>query len=292
MKRQINFWFICRFTMLCIILEERRKMRKKILDAALLFAFALCLIVTSNIQEEAAYVAELENEAVPLQNQEAEPEEMQFSAGVAAAISANSFTTESDEKTGIEKKESMIVTSAYDDDLMQEKIRTTKETQMEETAQAVQETPAEQNAQAVQETPAEQIAQIVQETQAAPASPENRWHITLSPDETELLARIVWLESQGEPVKGQQAVVEVVFNRMRSDVYPDTLYEVLSQKNPVQFCSFKNRDRAKPTQKEYDSIQQVLDGKTRILRDDTMYFSTFPLTEHVEVKIGGHYFCY
>ena len=59
-------------------------------------------------------------------------------------------------------------------------------------------------------------AQIVQETQAAPASPENRWHITLSPDETELLARIVWLESQGEPVKGQQAVVEVVFNRMRS----------------------------------------------------------------------------
>ena len=292
MKRQINFWFICRFTMLCIILEERRKMRKKILDAALLFAFALCLIVTSNIQEEAAYVAEPENEAVPLQNQEAEPEEMQFSAGVAAAISANSFTTESDEKTGIEKKESMIVTSAYDDDLMQEKIRTTKETQMEETAQAVQETPAEQNAQTVQEAPAEQDAQIVQETQAAPATPENRWHITLSPDETELLARIVWLESQGEPVKGQQAVVEVVFNRMRSDVYPDTLYEVLSQKNPVQFCSFKNRDRAKPTQKEYDSIQQVLDGKTRILRDDTMYFSTFPLTEHVEVKIGGHYFCY
>ena len=187
----------------------------------------------------------------------------------------------------------MIVTSAYDDDLMQEKIRTTKETQMEETAQAVQETPAEQNAQTVQEAPAEQDAQIVQETQAAPATPENRWHITLSPDETgDCLPRIVWLESQGEPVKGQQAVVEVVFNRMRSDVYPDTLYEVLSQKNPVQFCSFKNRDRAKPTQKEYDSIQQVLDGKTRILRDDTMYFSTFPLTEHVEVKIGGHYFCY
>ena len=89
-------------------------MRKKILDAALLFAFALCLIVTSNIQEEAAYVAELENEAVPLQNQEAEPEEMQFSAGVAAAISANSFTTESDEKTGVEKKDVVLVTTSND----------------------------------------------------------------------------------------------------------------------------------------------------------------------------------
>ena len=104
MKRQINFWFICRFTMLCIILEERRKMKKKILDAAFTFCFTLCLIVTSNIQEEAAYVAELENEAVPLQDQEAEPEEMQFSAGVAAAISANSFTTESDEKQVLKRK--------------------------------------------------------------------------------------------------------------------------------------------------------------------------------------------
>ena len=190
---------------------------------------------------------------------------------------AHSFTPESDEKTEIEKKESIIVGTAYDDDLMQEKIRTTQEEQIEEIAQTDQ---------IVQETPTEQ------EIQTAQVLPENRWHITLSPDEMELLARIVWLESQGEPVEGQQAVVEVVFNRMRSEVYPDTLYEVLSQKNPVQFCSFKNRDRAKPTQKEYDSIQQVLDGKTRILRDDTMYFSTFPLTEHVEVKIGGHYFCY
>ena len=246
-------------------------MRKRILGAAVLFSFIVSLTAASNMKEDVKI------------------KEVPAMEGLAAGSIrfAHSFTPESDEKTGIEKKESMIVTSAYDDDLMQEKIRTTKETQMEETAQAVQETPAEQNAQTVQEAPAEQDAQIVQETQAA-----NRWHNTLSPDETELLARIVWLESQGEPVKGQQAVVEVVFNRMRSDVYPDTLYEVLSQKNPVQFCSFKNRDRAKPTQKEYDSIQQVLDGKTRILRDDTMYFSTFPLTEHVEVKIGGHYFCY
>ena len=72
------------------------------------------MIVTSNIQEEAAYVAEPEREAVPLQDQEAEPEEMQFSAGVAAAISANSFTTESDEKTGVEKKDVVLVTTSND----------------------------------------------------------------------------------------------------------------------------------------------------------------------------------
>ena len=155
-------------------------MRKRILGAAVLFSFIVSLTAASNMKEDVKI------------------KEVPAMEGLAAGSIrfAHSFTPESDEKTGIEKKESMIVTSAYDDDLMQEKIRTTKETQMEETAQAVQETPAEQNAQTVQEAPAEQDAQIVQETQAAPATPENRWHITLSPDETELLARIVWLESR------------------------------------------------------------------------------------------------
>ena len=169
MKRQINFWFICRFTMLCIILEERRKMRKKILDAALLFAFALCLIVTSNIQEEAAYVAELENEAVPLQNQEAEPEEMQFSAGVAAAISANSFTTESDEKTGVEKKDVVLVTTSND-----------SESNLEEETDGSVET----NTEVSESGQVEEVSG----TSQAPAY-NNRWNISLTDEEIDLLPK-------------------------------------------------------------------------------------------------------
>ena len=275
MKRQINFWFICRFTMLCIILEERRKMRKKILAAALLFAFALCLIVTSNIQEEAAYVAELENEAVPLQNQEAEPEEMQFSAGVAAAISANSFTTESDEKTGIEKKESMIVvlvTTSND-----------SESNLEEETDGSVET----NTEVSESGQVEEVSG----TSQAPAY-NNRWNISLTDEEIDLLAKIVWLEANGEPVEGQEAVVEVVLNRMASDLYPNTLYDVLSQNNPVQFVSWKRRDKAHPTETEYQSIYNVLNGNTDLLRNDTMNFSTYPLTSNLDVKICCHYFCY
>ncbi len=37
---------------------------------------------------------------------------------------------------------------------------------------------------------------------------ENRWNITLTQEEIDLLAKIVWLESQGEPTEGQEAVVE------------------------------------------------------------------------------------
>ena len=50
--------FICRFRMWCIILEERRKMRKKILDAAILTVFGISLSITSNIQESVADMTE------------------------------------------------------------------------------------------------------------------------------------------------------------------------------------------------------------------------------------------
>ncbi len=120
----------------------------------------------------------------------------------------------------------------------------------------------------------------------------NRWDITLTDEEIDLLARILWLEARGECTQGQEAVVEVVFNRMASPAFPGTLSEVLGQKNPVQFCTWKNRGSARPTEKEYRSIASVLEGDTNILRQDTVYFSRSPLTGNLDRAIGGHCFCY
>ena len=119
---------------------------------------------------------------------------------------------------------------------------------------------------------------------------KNRWNIYLTREEIDLLAKIVWVESCGEPVEGQEAVVEVIFNRMAALEYPNTLYEVLSQ--DMQFSSWRLRDTARPTEKEYQSIYAVLYGQTNILRNDTVYFSTFPLTGNIDQRICGHYFCY
>lgn len=121
---------------------------------------------------------------------------------------------------------------------------------------------------------------------------ENRWGIQLTEEEIELLAKILWVEARGESEAGQEAVVEVIFNRMVSEDFPDTLYDVLSQKNPTQFASWKLRDTAEPTEKEYASIYAVLTGKTSIVKSDTVYFATKKLTRNVDLKIGGHYFCY
>lgn len=121
---------------------------------------------------------------------------------------------------------------------------------------------------------------------------ENRWGIKLTEEEIELLAKIVWVEARGESETGQKAVVEVVLNRMVSEDFPDNLYDVLSQKNPTQFASWKLRETARPTEKEYTSIYEVLEGTTNILREDTVYFATRKLTGNLDLKIGGHYFCY
>ena len=132
-------------------------------------------------------------------------------------------------------------------------------------------------------------AEVVEE---AEETCKNRWGIQLTEDEIDLLAKILWVEARGESEKGQEAVVEVIFNRMVSEEFPDTLYDVLSQKNPTQFASWKLRDKAEPTEKEYTSIYAVLEGETSVVKEETVYFATKKLTRNLDVQIGGHYFCY
>lgn len=229
-------------------------MRKKILGAANVLLLLCYLCVTSNIQESVPDTTDVVFDPADLY------------AGVCSTISEYSFTTESGERTGVEKRNVTFVTSSYESDAEKDADSISVEKKPEQSS-------GETDAQ-------------------AEAIYENRWGICLTEEEIDLLARIVWLEANGEPVEGQEAVVEVIFNRMASDLYPDTLYDVLSQKNPVQFCSWKNRNLAQPSEKEYQSIYDVLNGNTNLLRDDTLYFSTQMLTSNLDVKICCHYFCY
>ena len=45
-------------------------------------------------------------------------------------------------------------------------------------------------------------------------------------------------------------------------------------------------------EKGQNSIYEVLNGNTNILREDTLYFATKKLKTRLDVKIGDHYFCY
>ena len=242
-------------------------MNRKILDVTMLCTLCICLMVAANIEEKNTIRESREEISSAYVISAADGTEVPV-AGVCSVLTGYSFTTESDEATGITKNPRTMVASAAPSDAAQEVQAASGEAEAPEAAESKPAT--------------------VETTTGA----ENRWNITLTQEEIDLLAKIVWLESQGEPTEGQEAVVEVVFNRMASEKYPDTLYDVLSQGNPTQFCSWKNRERANPTEKEYTSIHEVLNGNTHILRNDTLYFSTEPLTPRLDQKIGGHSFCY
>ena len=113
--------------------------------------------------------------------------------------------------------------------------------------------------------------------------------ISLTAHETELLARIVWAEARGESLDGQQAVVEVVFNRLLSEDFPDTLEEVIYE--PGQFAGTDYLHIADPCDMQYKAIGHALNGPN-ILPLEVVFFSVEPQNEFLWGRIGGHAFCY
>lgn len=121
-----------------------------------------------------------------------------------------------------------------------------------------------------------------------PISKLNRWSIDLDQSEIELLANIVWLEARGESQKGKECVVEVVLNRMVSDYFGGSLYDVLSAKR--QFSTWKSRNTANPGSDEFAAIYNALNGNTDHLSIDYVYFSTKKVNGSDFIKIGSHWF--
>lgn len=113
--------------------------------------------------------------------------------------------------------------------------------------------------------------------------------IELTLEEQNLLARMVWVEAQGEPFEGQQAVAEVVLNRLVAENFPNSINSVIYAEN--QFRSTAFLEDAEPTSIQYEAIERALEGPY-VLSIDVVYFATFPVTEKIWGQIGGHYFCY
>ena len=113
--------------------------------------------------------------------------------------------------------------------------------------------------------------------------------IQLTDKEMDLLAKVVWVEAQGECYDGQQAVAEIVLNRLASPHFPNTLNDVIYGEG--QFRSVKYLKNAKPNQTQYDAIERAIYGPN-ILPEDVVYFGQKAMNDHVWGSIGGHIFCY
>lgn len=112
---------------------------------------------------------------------------------------------------------------------------------------------------------------------------------SISANDREIIARLVYLEARNQPEVGQRCIVEVVLNRVLDKRFPNTVHDVIYQKN--QFSTASYISRTTPTQEQYRVVDMVLKEKNPILDASTVYFSTFPQTKNITAIINDHYFC-
>ena len=98
-------------------------------------------------------------------------------------------------------------------------------------------------------------------------------------------------EPQEEPAEGQQAVAEVILNRVAAENFPDRIADVIHQENPQQFTTAPYIDKAEPGAEQYAAVDAALYGEP-VLPLDVVYFSREPENGNLWGIIGGHSFCY
>ena len=121
----------------------------------------------------------------------------------------------------------------------------------------------------------------------AEPEPEPRYE-EITAEERELLARVVYAESNTETLEGQIAVAQVVLNRVRSESFPDTVSEVIYQER--QFSTAPILDSVTPTENNYEAVDLAFE--LEVVPYDVLYFSRGAENDRVCGRIGAHVFCY
>ena len=110
-------------------------------------------------------------------------------------------------------------------------------------------------------------------------------------DDMELVALVCMGEAEGEPEQGKRLVIDTVFNRMESEDFPNTINEVVFQKNPIQYTCAWNGRINKVENSEYIA-NLVLEEYLNRTNDKVIYFNTggyFNWGTKI-IQVGNHYF--
>lgn len=84
--------------------------------------------------------------------------------------------------------------------------------------------------------------------------------LKISKADIDLMAKLVYCESRGEPFKGKVAVASVVLNRVMSPKFPNTITDVIFQKNAFS-CVQNGKLIAQPNESCYDAVYEAIRGK-------------------------------
>lgn len=83
--------------------------------------------------------------------------------------------------------------------------------------------------------------------------------IYLTEDDINLMAKIVYAESKGEPYEGKVAVASVILNRVLSPGFPNSISEVVFQPNAFS-CVVDGQISVTPTEECYNAVYEAIKG--------------------------------
>ena len=133
-------------------------------------------------------------------------------------------------------------------------------------------------------TPESAETDLVQETLPSP-EPET----TLTEDEIALIALCAMTEAEGESEYGQRLVIDVILNRVDDPHFPDTVYDVIYQKN--QFSGMYG-ERVKRCYVKDELVQLVREELMSRTDHEVMFFRTGHYHSYgvPMFQVGAHYF--
>jgi N-acetylmuramoyl-L-alanine amidase len=130
---------------------------------------------------------------------------------------------------------------------------------------------------------------------SAPASRGSSTNIqSVSRNDSELMAKMVYAESRGEPFEGQVAVASVILNRVKDSRFPNTVSGVIYQ--PGAFTPVQNGQLYQtPNATAYRAVDNAMKGWDA--SGGAIYFynpdtatSAWIWSRQIVKKIGKHYF--
>lgn len=115
----------------------------------------------------------------------------------------------------------------------------------------------------------------------------------ISEEDIELIALVTMAEAEGESEEGKRWVIDVILNRMESELsyFPDTVHDVVYQKNAFSVMWGENPriNRVDATDEVRELVREEIENRTN---DKVLYFRTKHYSKYGTPidKVGNHYF--
>ncbi|NLB61808.1 MAG: SH3 domain-containing protein [Clostridiales bacterium] len=93
-----------------------------------------------------------------------------------------------------------------------------------------------------------------------------------SDDEVYLAAKVVYLEAKGKGSDAYRAVANVIYNRVKSRKFPDSISDVVFQRSQFSVTNHSNFKSIKPTTQALNATREVLNGGLRPLPFNVLFF--------------------